>query len=81
MSRASVHSDAKQFETAFKVPDIETVDMDRYKRTVGIVRLRDGTLVNQEIITAGFAWVYATYCKKPICLEWKKSAAQSALSA
>jgi micrococcal nuclease len=55
-----------------KVVEVETVDVDRYKRTVGIVRLPDGTVVNQEIVRAGYAWVYARYCKKPICLEWKR---------
>ena len=29
-------------------------------------------MVNQEIIRAGYAWVYSRYCKKPICLEWKR---------
>jgi micrococcal nuclease len=29
-------------------------------------------VVNQEIIRAGFAWVYAAYCRKPICHEWKR---------
>ena len=57
---------------------VETVDVDRYGRTVGIVRLPDGTVVNQEIIRAGFGWVYSSYCKKPICLEWKRLESQAA---
>ncbi len=66
---------AKQFtsELVFgKVVDVETVDVDRYKRTVGIVKLSDGTVVNEEIVRAGFGWVYARYCMKSICLEWKR---------
>jgi len=47
--------------------------MDRYDRTVGIVKLQDGTIVNQEIRT-GFAWVYTSYSKNPVCLEWKRIA-------
>ena len=39
---------------------------------MGIARLADGTVVNQEIVRAGFGWVYAVYCKRPICLEWKR---------
>ena len=73
--RQAFGTKAKQFtsELAFgKVVDVETVDVDRYGRTVGIVSLADGTVVNQEIIRVGFAWVYAHYCKKPICLEWKR---------
>ena len=66
---------AKQFTSDLvfgKVVDVETVDVDRYRRTVGIVSLPGGTVVNQEIVRAGYAWVYARYCKKPICLEWKR---------
>lgn len=51
---------AKEFTSDLvfgKVVDVETVDVDRYKRTVGIVRLPEGTVVNQEIIRAGYAWV------------------------
>jgi micrococcal nuclease len=64
---------AKQFTSGLvfgKVVHVETVDVDRYGRTVGIVSLADGTVVNQETIRAGFAWVYPYYCKRPICLEW-----------
>lgn len=66
---------AKQFTSDLvfgKVVDVEAVDVDRYGRTVGIAKLPDGTVVNQEIVRAGFGWVYSTYCKKPICLEWKR---------
>jgi micrococcal nuclease len=72
---------AKQFTSDLvfgKMVDVETVDVDRYKRTVGIVRLPDGTVVNQEIIRAGYAWVYARYCKKSICLEWKRLEGEAA---
>jgi micrococcal nuclease len=72
---------AKQFTSDLvfgKMVDVETVDVDRYKRTVGIVRLPDGTVVNQEIIRAGYAWVYARYCKKSICLEWKTLESEAA---
>ena len=51
---------------------METVDTDRYGRTVGIVKLEDGQIVNEEVMRAGFAWVYDRYCKKPICLWWKR---------
>lgn len=42
---------------------------DKYDRTVaGIVNLPDGTLVQEEMLKAGMAWVSPRYCKK--CLEW-----------
>ena len=34
-------------------------------------------MVNQEIVRAKYAWVCARYCKKPICLEWKRLEAQA----
>jgi len=41
---------------------IENVDTDRYGRTVALVRLSDGTLVNEEMLRSGLAWVYDQYC-------------------
>ncbi|MEW6441849.1 MAG: thermonuclease family protein [bacterium] len=54
-----------------KSVDVEPVDIDQYGRTVGIVRLENGKIVNAEIVRAGFAWVYDRYCKNPMCLEWR----------
>ena len=48
--------------------DAESRDKDRYKRTVGIVRLADGTVVQTELLKAGLAWVYRKYCKG--CGNW-----------
>jgi micrococcal nuclease len=66
---------AKQFTSDLvfgKVVDVEPIEIDRYGRAVGIVKLEDGQIVNEEIVRAGFAWVYDRYCKKPLCLEWKR---------
>ena len=66
---------AKQFSSDLcfgKVVDVETVDTDRYGRTVGIVKLEDGQVINRQIVQGGFAWVYGAYCKKPVCLTWKR---------
>ena len=60
-----------------KVVDVGTADTDRYGRTVGIVRLEDGQSLNEKIIRAGFAWVCHTYCKRPVCLEWKREEDES----
>jgi len=64
---------AKQFTSGMvfgKIVEIETIDTDRYGRTVGIVHA-DGLNINQEIVRNGYAWVYTRYCKKPICNDWK----------
>ncbi|MEW6443206.1 MAG: thermonuclease family protein [bacterium] len=55
-----------------KTVDVEPVEIDQYGRTVGIVRLEDGKILNAEILRAGFAWVYDRYCKRPMCLEWRR---------
>ena len=47
-----------------KTLNIEPVDTDRYNRTVALVRLEDGTLVNQIMVEDGLAWVYDQYCHK-----------------
>lgn len=42
---------------------------DRYGRTVGTVFV-DSICVNEQLIRDGYAWVYRTYCDKPVCREW-----------
>lgn len=56
--------------TTGKKIDIEPVDVDRYGRTVGIVRA-DGVVVNGEMVKTGYAWVYEQYCKRQECRDWK----------
>ncbi len=51
--------------------EIETIDTDQYGRTVGMVYAGDLCL-NEELIRAGWAWVYKQYCNKPVCKEWEK---------
>ena len=64
---------AKQFisEMVFgKVVEVEPVDIDRYNRLVALVTVFQ-SLVNQQLVKAGFAWVYTRYCDRPICERWK----------
>ena len=49
--------------------EIESVTKDRYGRTVGIVWGNE-TNINQEMVRAGYAWVYQRYCDKPFCDYW-----------
>lgn len=65
---------AKAFTSDFVSQKEVTViqkDVDRYGRVVGIVYI-DNTCINEEIVKAGFAWVYQHYCKEPFCLDWMK---------
>jgi endonuclease YncB( thermonuclease family) len=62
--------EAKEYLTGLlhgKTVDIEVLDIDRYSRQVGLVRL-DGRLINLSMVEAGYAWTYEQYCKvKDIC--------------
>ena len=49
--------------------DIESVTTDRYGRTVGIVWDSEVN-INQQMVQAGYAWVYQRYCDKPFCEYW-----------
>jgi micrococcal nuclease len=64
---------AKQATSALvfgKVVEVEPMTVDRYGRTVAFVRVGN-TLVNEELIRRGLAWVFTRYCDRPICQEWK----------
>ena len=64
---------AKQFTSDFcfgKIVDVDYMGTDRYGRTIALVRLEDERTLNEELIRAGFAWVYGEYCKRNVCLRW-----------
>lgn len=47
--------------------DIQPMDVDRYGRTVALVRAQ-GHLVNAELVGSGWAWLYRRYCHaQPLC--------------
>jgi len=50
---------------------LNVVDTDRYGRTVAIVTLPDGSILNEELVKHGHAWVYDAYCRQPICTKWR----------
>jgi len=49
---------------------------DRYGRTVGFV-YADDKFLNEELVKAGFAWVYNQYCNYDICPKWNQYQAQA----
>lgn len=65
---------ASRFAKAFLsgVVEIEPVDTDKYGRTVAIVRLADGTTLQERLVESGFAWVFDHFCRKPVCIQWKQ---------
>jgi micrococcal nuclease len=57
---------AKQFtsELAFsKTVNVQVKDVDRYGRTIGIIILPDGKILNEELLRVGLAWHYKHYDK------------------
>ena len=54
-----------------KVVEVDPVTIDRYGRTVTFVRVGD-TVVNEELMQQGLAWVFARYCDRPICERWER---------
>lgn len=50
---------------------LEKVEQDKYGRVVGIVRLDDGSVLQEELLKAGAAWLYDQYCRRPVCIGWQ----------
>ena len=64
---------AKQFTSKMvygKVVEVKVMATDRYGRTVAMI-YSDKTLLNEELVKAGLAWVYWQYCHHLICESWK----------
>ncbi|MFW9846843.1 MAG: thermonuclease family protein [Candidatus Thorarchaeota archaeon] len=64
---------ARQFtsKTVYgKIVEVKVMATDRYGRTVAMI-YADKTLLNEELVKAGLAWVYEFYCSEPICESWE----------
>ena len=64
---------ARQFTSKMvygKVVEVKVMTTDRYGRTVAMI-YAEKTLLNEELLKAGLAWVYWKYCHHPICESWK----------
>jgi endonuclease YncB( thermonuclease family) len=60
-----------------KEVEIEVIDIDRYSRLVGLVRV-DGRLVNQSMVASGHAWVYDQYCRlDAVCASLHKAQSEA----
>lgn len=70
---------AKDFTASLvagKMVEVESVDQDRYGRTVGIVTVA-GKILNEELVKNGFAWVYRQYCRRGECQAWTMEESQA----
>jgi endonuclease YncB( thermonuclease family) len=43
---------------------------DAYDRTVAVIRV-DGTVLNEELVKRGMAWVHTRYCDEEVCTRWR----------
>lgn len=69
-------NEAKKFTSSMvfnKDVEIERKDVDRYKRIVANV-YKDDKCLNEELVRAGFAWVYPQYYKGTQWYEYQKTA-------
>lgn len=60
---------ALQSKVYRKMVKLEIMDVDRYKRSVGIVWLNKEN-INQEMVAEGFAWAYREYLDRPHASEF-----------
>ena len=63
---------AKQFTSKLvlrKVVEVKVMDTDRYGRTVALVAVNK-RILNEELLKAGYAWVYYQNCHELICYAW-----------
>lgn len=49
--------------------DVTEISTDKYGRTVAVVA-HDGRIINELMVEAGHAWVYARYCRAAMCKLW-----------
>jgi endonuclease YncB( thermonuclease family) len=65
-------STALQSKVYRKMVKLEIMDIDRYKRSVGIVWLNEED-INQEMVAEGYAWAYRQYLDRPHASEYLKA--------
>ncbi len=56
----------------YKKVDMDVRYKDPYGRSVAVVRLDDGRVLNEELLRHGQTWLYTRYCDAPQCTAWKK---------
>ena len=65
-------NEAKQFTSKMvygKVVEVEVMDTDRYGWTAALVAVNK-QILNEELLKAGYAWVYYQHCHEMICHAW-----------
>ena len=65
-SRAKKFTSDQVFKKQVRV---EKMGTDRYGRIIGMI-FYEGSCLNEDLVRAGYAWVYRKYCDYPICSKW-----------
>ncbi len=68
---------AKQFTSELifgKQVQVKRTSTDKYRRTIGIVTISDGRILNEELLKSGFAWHYIQHDKNPCWQKLQKEA-------
>ena len=61
-----------------KIVIVEKKDFDSYGRTVAEIRLKDGTRINREMVSSGYAWWFEKYAPDDTDLKQREAEARSA---
>ena len=81
-SRQAGGKDAAEFTSSlvlFSKVNVQVMDKDQYGRSVAIVTLDDGRVLNEELLKNGHAWLYTAYCKTARCTYWQGLEARARL--
>lgn len=61
-----------------KIVSVEVLDIDKYGRMVAWVKMKDGRVLNEEIVRAGMGWWYRKYAPENKTLERLEAEARTA---
>ena len=62
---------------SFATISLEDMETDAYGRTLGVITLQDGRILNEELLKTGHAWVYTRHCKIARCRSWQSLEAKA----
>lgn len=71
---------AKQYTSTLafgKIVKVDVKQIDRYSRSLGVVTLPDGRILNRELVRAGLAWWYREYSRNDLVLAMLEAEARS----
>lgn len=61
----------------FKQVELSVFYKDTYGRSVALVTLPDKSVLNEQLVGQGHAWVYSRFCTAAQCGRWKRLEAEA----